>query len=244
MRRSIHSHIIPLSAKRRKPRVSHDDKLRFISQYKRVPDPYNKKSVDKQYRTLRKFPLYLQRKADKEQRVELKRRGFFVTEKGVIIDSPRDTKRKQIPGAKFSIQSDATIKWTVTRRTKKTVHIRSDYIIGLTKAEKKEFARNPDKLIARKLEELKARNPRLRKKRDIQVRLQWGAYQATKDFHSGYFTKRYGHVPERDKKRVADRLTGLHFVVHSSKHLTGLHITVKERKHGKRRKKKSRGRRS
>lgn len=226
-----HRRIIPLTSRKRKSRISHAEKLRFISQYKRVADPTNKKSVDNQYRTYKKFPLYLQRPANKSQRAELKKRGFFVTEKGVIVDGPRDAKRKPIKGAKLSIQSDGTIKWSIKDRR--------DYIVGLTNAEKKEFARDPNALIKRKLTELKSRNPTLAGKKKIQVRLQWGAYQATKDFHAGYFTKRYGHVPERDKKRVQDRLTGLHFVVHSrasASHLTGIHFTTK---HGKGKRKKN-----
>lgn len=225
-----HKRIIPLSQRKRKPRASHADKLKFISQYKRVSDPTNKKSVDRQYQTLKKFPLYLQRSASESQRRELKKRGFFVTQRGVIIDGPRDTRRKPIRGAKLSIQSDGTIKWSIKNRR--------DYIIGLTRAEKKEFARNPNELIKRKLEELKAKNPTLRNKKNIQIRLQWGAYQATKDFSASHFTKRYATT---EKQTAAhDRLTGLHFVVHqhtkkpSMEHLTGIHITVK---HGKRKKK-------
>lgn len=237
-RQQTRTGIIRLSPSARKSRApSHDQKLAFISKYERVPDPYNTRAVNRRYSTLRKFPLYLQRPANKSTREHLKERGFFVTQKGVIIDSPRDSKRKQIKGAVLDIQSDATIKWTVTRETKKQRTIRSDYIIGFTKKEKREFAANPNAFIEKKKAELKKTKAGLRGKRDsqIQVRLQWGAYQATKDFHQGYFTKRYSHLPERDLKRVHDRLTGLHIVVHSTKHLTGLHLTTKttRRKHGK-----------
>lgn len=224
-----HKRIIPLSAHARKPkpRISHADKLRFLSQYKRISDPSNRKSVDKQYRTYKKFPLYLQRSANESQRRELKKRGFFTTDKGVIIDGPRDARRKPIKGAKLSIQKDGTVKWSVKDRR--------DYIVGLTRKEKQEFAVNPNALIKRKLEELKRNNPTLAKSRNIQVRLQWGAYQATKDFHAAAFTKRYGHEPE---KQIKDRLTGLHFVIHSKRsaaHLSGIHFTTK----AKRAKKKS-----
>lgn len=185
--------------------LTHADKLAFISRYQPVPDATNKSAVTRQYKKLRRTPVHLEKKVDKETRDRLKDRGFYTTKRGVVIDVPRDAKRKQIPHTKMSVAKDGTV---IFRN-----HKRRDYIVGFTKKDKAEFAKDPNAFIKRKTEEMRAKYPTLGK-RKLQVRLQWGAYQATKDFYPGYFTKRYGHVPERDRKRVNDRLTGLHIVVH------------------------------
>lgn len=219
-RQSGSSTIIRLAPRKRKP-IPHDEKLRFLSQYGAISDPTNKKSVDQKYRTFKKFPLYLQRPADKKQREELKQRGFFVTGKGVIIDGPRNAKREPIKGAKFEVLHDGVVKWSYKDRR--------DYIVGFTAKDKKEFARDPDAFVKKKEAELRAHYPTLARKK-FQTRLQWGAYQATKDFHPYYFTKRYPGITERAGKAVRDRLTGLHIVIHNQrvpKHLSGLHITAK-----------------
>lgn len=235
------SRIIRLSkAPRKSTRETLIRELAYISQYKRVADPTNARSVHKQYVALRKFPLHLQRPADKQTREQLKKRGFFTTEKGVIIDGPRDSKRKPIKGAKLDIQSDGTISWTVTRRTKRRITTRKDYIVGFTAKEKKEFAANPNAFVKNKTDELKKNKKGLQGKGKIQVRLQWGAYQATKDFHQGYFMKQSSGWQDRQHKKLHDRLTGLHIVIHTNKHLSGLHLTKTTRKsHGKRNARKS-----
>lgn len=202
--------VASVSRPRRSRKPSHEQKLAFISQYKRVSDPFNYRSVDKQYRTYKKFPLYLQKSANKEQRTELKKRGFFVTEKGVIIDSPRDARRKQIKGSKFQILEGGVIKYSTKQRR--------DYIIGFTKKEKKEFASDPKGFVARKEKEFRKQHPNLKIRGKLQTRLQWGAYQATKDFTPTSFSNRYPYIESKVKgQAIQDRMTGLHIVVHVTK---------------------------
>lgn len=199
-----------ISRPRKHRKITHDEKLAFISQYKRVSDPFNTRSVDKQYRTYRKFPLYLQKSANKQQRAELKKRGFFTTEKGVIIDGPRDARRKPIKGSRFEILSDGVVKYSVKQRR--------DYIIGFTKKEKKEFAIDPKGFVARKEKEFRAKHLRTKIRGGLQTRLQWGAYQATKDFTPTAFSNRYPYIESKVKgQMIQDRMTGLHIVVHVTK---------------------------
>lgn len=204
---------------------SHVEKIEFIRKREHVNDPTSERSVSAQYNRLKNFPLHLRRAANKEQREQLKKRGFYTNSKGVIVDSPRNVKRQQIKGAKFSIQKDGTIKWSVKQRR--------DYIIGMTKKEKKAFALDPKGFIATKLAELKKKNPSFKGlKRKPQVRLQWGAYQATKDFVPGRFPfsktdeQLYRIYAGRPRKGDQDKLTGLHIVIH---------VPRKRKKHGKRR---------
>lgn len=202
-------------------KLTRDDKLRFISQYQRVKDPFNTRAVNRQYKKLKSFPLDLKKNASKEQRAGLKKRGFFVTGKGVIVDGPRDSRRKPIKTRRFKVLGKGEgVKWTVNGRR--------DYIIGLTDEERRAFAHDP-------LTFLKAHRAMMREKyadfhnaRDIQTRLQWGAYQATKDFSASYFTRRYPYIESKVKgKKVLDRLTGIHYVIH---------LPRKKRQHARKRK--------
>jgi hypothetical protein len=167
---------------------------------------------------LKRVPAYLQRSATKEQRAELKARGHRVTDKGVIIDSPRDAERKQISGAKFQIQKGGIIKWSVRQRR--------DYIVGFTKKEKKDFAKDPQSVIARTLAKLRKENPSFKGlKRKPQVRLQWGAYQAQKDFSirqffasdTGWRISQAEKKPTKKNREAYDILVGLHIVIHVPK---------------------------
>lgn len=216
-RRQTHSRILPQQRPHRK--VTREEKLAFISQYGRVSDPTNTRSVNRRYQQLKAFPLHLQKKATKEQRAALKKRGFFVTPKGVIVDGPRDIYRKPISTRRFAVVGDGIVKWTVNGRR--------DFIIGFTPQDKREFARDPKGFVRAKLKELKRDYPDVRNARDIQVRLQWGAYQATKDFTPYSFTKRYPYIESKRKgQKILDRLTGLHIVVH-------VPVKHRKRKHGK-----------
>lgn len=195
-----------ISQARKHRALTHVDKLEFIRKYEGVTDPTNTRSVSRRYNELKRFPLHLARKAPVESRAALKERGFFVTKRGVFIDGPRDSKRKPIPGARLRINKDATIVWSIKQRR--------DYIVGLTKAERKAFADDPDKFIKEKENALRAKYPTLGK-RKIQTRLQWGAYQATKDFSPRVFSAKYfAKWLPREKEHKLDKLTGLHFVVH------------------------------
>lgn len=214
-RRKSQAQSVPESRKHRK--LTHEEKLALVSRYKRVSDPTNKRSVHEQYKKLRAFPLYLQREASAEQRAELKKRGFFTTDKGVIVDGPRTGKRKPIEGTKFRILKGGVVRFEKGAR--------QDYIIGLTKAEKKAFALDPKSFVESKEKELKALlKTRGIKFRDFQTRIQWGAYQGTKDFTPRSFQgsdtgKRATRALAKGSKRqidrdAADKMTGLHIVIH------------------------------
>ena len=212
-----------ISQPRKHRALSHVEKIRFIKRYEKVGDPTNERAISRRYNQLKRFPLHLARKAPADTRDKLKARGFFVTKRGVFIDGPRDTRRKPIPGARMRINKDATVVWSVKQRR--------DYIVGLTKAERKEFAKNPGPFIEKKEKELRAKYPTIGK-RKIQTRLQWGAYQATKDFSPNVFSSKYlmKWLP-REKEHKIDKLTGLHFVVHVPRE--------KGKKHGKRKNRRS-----
>lgn len=189
---------------------SHVEKLRFVSRFKNV-DPTSKSAVSRAYSSLKKIE-HLHRPATKKQRQDLKRAGFHTTDKGVIIDGPRNVDRKPISGSKLEIQKDGIIKWSTKQRR--------DLTVGLSTKEKKIFVQNPKSYIQNLLEKLRKTHPSLKKAGDkIQVRLQWGAYQATKDFSPTQFTKAYPFLLERRstkaKSAVMDRLTGIHIVYHT-----------------------------
>ena len=189
--------------------MSHAEKLALVSKYKRVSDPTNKRSVAKQYRTLKAFPLDLQKPANKAQKKELRKRGFFTTDKGVVVDGPRDSRRRPVKARRFAVIGKGEgVKWTVNGRR--------DYIIGLTPAERKAFAADPKVFLKAHRKMMRETYPDFRKARDIQVRLQWGAYQATKDFAPSMFwtSDTLGREQKLMKHGKTDKLTGLHYVIH------------------------------
>jgi hypothetical protein len=186
--------------------------------------PRQKSTSKKFTRSLEKKRLvHLRQPATKEQRAELRTRGYIVNHKGIILDRPRDKDRKQIPGAKMSIQTGGVIKWTVGQRR--------DFILGLTTAERKEFEKDPEKLIDRKLKALRESHPKTFKglKQKPRVKLQWGAYASRMEFSPHEFARKYplwakwlkahgrkfpesvGRVKTAQAK---DRLVGLHIVIH------------------------------
>lgn len=148
---------------------------------------------------------------------EYKQRGFRVEKDSVVVDGPRDSRRKKIKGSRVRVIGKGVVQTSVGQRR--------DYIIGFTKKEKQDFAAFPEPFIENKLLQLEKIFPSLRHRRNRQVRLQWGAYQATKDFAGNYFTAKYfATVSPEDKRRDgkkagprADKLTGLHIVVHIPK---------------------------
>jgi len=207
--------IISVGAKRARP-ISHVDKLAFIRKHGNHVDPTNTRQVTRKYNELKRVPWNLEKKATARQRRELKERGFRITDKGVIVDGPRDVRRKPIKGAKLEILRDGVVKWQVKQRR--------DYVIGLTKKEKREFANDPKTFMDRKVKELREKYPTLKRipPSKIQKRLQWGSYQGTKDFapsewNRGTTLKRIVDELVKNKKSArgaSDKLTGIHLVVH------------------------------
>jgi len=183
-------------------------------------DPTNRKQVNAKYRAIvaqktREDNYSIP--ADKETRANLKKRGFVVSKKGVLIDKPRDGKRELIKGVKTTITKDGIVKFSAGQR--------SDYIIGLTRKEKKEYAQNPELITKQILERLKAQFPTVKKSKSRQVRLQWGIFRGNKTFSGSHFSKKYFEqkspdsvrkVGRKKAKQKIDNLTGLHFVIHSS----------------------------
>lgn len=181
-------------------------------------------------RAAERIPKELERPATKAQREELRRHGFRTTKRGVIVDGPRNKRREPIKGARLEILKGGVIKTSVGERR--------DFIYGFTRKEKREFAKNPAAFEKKKLAELRSIFPTLKKARRPQVRLQWGAYQATKDFAPSYFTAKYfstispeevRKVGKKNARPRADKLTGFHIVVH---------VHAKRKTNGKGRKRK------
>lgn len=193
----------------RRNAVTHAQKLAFVTRFKRDIDPTNERKVAEQYRLLKRAS-YLHHKASRAQIKELKARGYFTTDKGVMIDRPRHVSGKHIPGARIEIQRGGIVKQTVNERR--------DLIIGFTPQEKQAFALDPQSVIGRIIEEMRKRRE-VGSRKKIQVRLQWGAYRATKDFSPALFwlsTSPLGKKSResknyRQRREIAsDRLTGLH----------------------------------
>lgn len=209
------------SHKATNPRTTLEQKLRSLSKRGIHADPTNPRSVSQRYRAALKrerIPKELERPASKPQRDELRAHGFRTTKRGVIVDGPRNKRREPIKGARIAVAKGGVIKMSVGQRR--------DFIYGFTKKEKKEFARDPGAFEKKKLKELRSLFPLLRKARKPQVRLQWGAYQATKAFAPSYFTAKYfasispeeiRKVGKRHAKPRTDKLTGFHIVVHVQK---------------------------
>jgi hypothetical protein len=207
--------------------------LRFLSKRGRRPDPDNYKAVARAARLLRareSLEKHYTQRVSKDKRELLKSRGFHTTKKGVVIDGPRDARRKRISGAKMSVLKDGTVKWSVGQRR--------DFIYGMTKTEKKAFAANPELFTKQILERLRASNPTLKGIRPsrIQTRIQWGSFQATKDFAPRHFARmKSGEAIIKNEaipgngRSARDVLTGLHFVVH-------VPVKRKKVKHDKRKK--------
>lgn len=141
----------------------------------------------------------------------LKARGFDVVQKGVILDNPRDVHNKRIFGARVSIRQDGIVTEKIKNRT--------DHIISLTKEEKLAFVKNPEAVLKelRKKTGLKLTKKGPKTKRQF-VRLQWGAYAGTIDYDlrvlMQYFTdEKTGRI----KRRLLNKLTGIHFVTFGRK---------------------------
>jgi hypothetical protein len=206
--------------------------VRYLTKSGKRPDPSNVRSVARQASELRRreaLERNYTRKVTPRQRDQLRERGFHVSKRGVVIDGPRDSRRKPIAGAKMNVLKDGTVKWTVGQRR--------DFVVGLSSKDKKAFAKDPELFTKEILRRLRETNPTLKKIRParIQKRLQWGAFQATKDFSPQHFTKQYFSMiaPEErtrgGKEKRLDKLTGLHFVIHIPKP-----SKARKRKRGKR----------
>jgi hypothetical protein len=191
--------------------------LRLLSKRGVRVDPTNNRAIATKARELRQRDALVKnygKTVDKKTAAKLKERGFMVEGRKVVIDVPRDRNRKKIRGAKMDVLKDGTVKYAVKQRR--------DYIVGMTKTERKAFAKNPELVTQQILKRLRDANPTLKKMRPsrIQTRLQWGAFQATKDYSPSYFTKHYFATISPEDRREGrknprlDKLTGLHFVVH------------------------------
>lgn len=205
-----------LERHRKSKSITHDEKLRALSRAGKNIDPTDRRAVSRAYRRLNeRVPTDMERRAPKAVREDARAHGFRTTPKGVVVDGPRDKKRQPIPGARVEVKRGGVIKQTVGDRR--------DFIYGFTRKEKREFAKNPEAFTKKKLSELERLFPSLRRARKKDVRLQWGAYQATKQFSPTYFTARYfatispeeiRKVGKRQAKPRADKLTGIHVVIH------------------------------
>ena len=214
------------NSSRKRPRatrgdVSHEQKLRALTKAGKRPDPTNTRAVSRAHSELQRRKT-LERNYGKpvtrKQAATLREKGFYVSRNKVIVDVPRNIHREKIPHTRFSVLRSGVVKFTNTERR--------DYVIGFTKAEKKEFAKDPAAFRKKKLAEFRRQNPTAAKYwKTAQVRLQWGAFQGTKEFAPSYFTATYfaSISPEETRKQKRgkrrpriDKLTGFHIVIHAA----------------------------
>lgn len=174
---------------------------------------------------------------------EFKRHGFRTAgDRYVVVDGPRDGKRNPIKGARVTLKKGGVVVITAGNR--------KDYIYGFTRKEKKNFAAFPEAFLDNQYLVLAKTFPSLKKARKPQVRLQWGAYQATKDFAPNYFTAKYFAAISPEERREegkkakprGDKLTGMHVVIHSAPKRKKKKTTAKKKTAAKKTKGAKRGR--
>lgn len=226
MARKTAPKITPIVARERVSRERHEENIRYLSRKGWRGDPTNRKAVAAsaaEYRARDTIERRYSRPVSSTEARLLKAHGFHVSKHGALIDAPRkrakdDPKRGKVPGARFKILKDGTVKFTSKERR--------DYIKGLTKKERKQFAENPKSVLNDILLRLKKKNKDLRGKK-VQVRLQWGAFESRKDFSANTFAARMKSMEKISKmlrkrygakvKTPLDNLTGIHFVTHAGK---------------------------
>lgn len=219
--------ITPIIARERVSREKHSENLRYLSRKGWKGDPTNKRAVAAsaaEYRARDTIERRYSRPVSSREARLLKEHGFHVSKHGALIDSPRkraydDPKRGKVPGARFKVQDDGTVKFSTKQRR--------DYVVGFTKQEKKDFDSNPKETIDRILARLRKKNAELKRSRKVQTRLQWGAFESRKDFSPLSYVKKLDTMRKiatwlRRKygprvKTPLDNLTGVHFVIHTQK---------------------------
>lgn len=215
--------ITPIISRERVSREKHKSNLQYLIKRGWRGDPTNVRAVAAaaaDRRSRETMERRYSRKVSREDARLLKRHGFHISKYGALIDSPRkrakvDPTRAPLP-ARFSVQESGTVKFSYKSRR--------DYIVGFTKKERKEFAKNPNKTLDNILARLRKKNKDLRGRRNIQTRLQWGAFEARKDFAPISFSqklKSMDRIATMLRKKYGpkvitplDNLTGVHFVVH------------------------------
>lgn len=213
-------------------------RLRVLSKAGINVDPTNRRRANEQFRKLisrESLEKQYTVKADAATRKKLKERGFATTKKGVLIDRPRFA-GKTLPGSKVRVTKSGDVVMTTKARR--------DVVVGMTKKEKKEFAIDPAKFIKKKTKELRDKYPTLKRVKKIRARLQWGVFSGTKDFSPYFFQSLTSweaaktaskKKKEQYKKDRLDKLTGLHFVIHTTKKTRGKKNAAKKGKSKRRR---------
>lgn len=146
-------------------------------------------------------------KVSPEKKKILKDKGYTVTTKGVILDAPRTALGKRLKGSRMSVLKGGVIK--------ETIKDRRDYIIGLNKNQRREFAKDPKRLVKELLKHSKS--PALRKTKKQYIRLQWGAYSGRIDYKlenlAQYFLDEKGKI----KGHLIKNLTGIRVITYVEK---------------------------
>ena len=211
----------PPAARQSRGAQTHESKLRALIRAGRRIDPTNRRAVSRAYSEFKRRESlernYGHAVTPTMARI-LRDKGFYVSKKKspvVVVDVPRNVHREKIPHTHFSVLKSGIVKFTNTERR--------DFIIGFTKEEKREFANNPGEFTARKVAEFKRDYPQYaRYVKPASIRLQWGAFQATKQFAPSYFTQTYfasisseetRKVKKGKRKPRIDKLTGLHITI-------------------------------
>lgn len=232
-------------ARSRKPRnPNHEAKLRALIRAGKRVDPSNRRATARAFSELKRkdtLEKHYGHDVTRERAKELKKHGFYVNLRKrkplVVVDVPRNVHREKIPHTKFSVLKGGIVQFKNTERR--------DFIIGFTNDERKQFADSPGDFVKRKVAEFKSDHPQYaRYIKPSSIRLQWGAFQGTKQFAPSYFTKSYfstispeeaREVPARKRKPRIDKLTGIHITIFVPAKSKGKHAS-KEKARGRKRK--------
>lgn len=207
-----------------KSRLTHEQKVDWLSRRGNTIDPTNRAQIARKYREARRerIPADMLHKVPGKNHKQkatsarsLRAHGFRIVGDTVVVDSPRNRRRNIIKGSRTRVLSGGVVTQSVKNRR--------DYIYGFTRKEKQEFAKDPAAFEKKIIRRMLDRFPALRKARKRQVRLRWGAYQGTKNFAPTYFTTKYfaesspeeiRRVGKRKAEPRSDKLTGFHIVIH------------------------------
>lgn len=205
------SGIRSLNPKKRKARKTWAEKATKVRQFSPLPfnnrtqfTPDQKRVIAREYEKYKTVSVRMLHKVDASKRKILKSKGYTVTARGVILDAPRTPLGKRLKGARMTVLKGGVVK--------ESVGSRRDYIIGLTKKQRREFARDPSKYAKQLFS--KSKSKAIRKSKKQYIRLQWGAYSGRIDYKlenlGSYFLDERGKI----KGHLIKNLTGIRLITY------------------------------
>lgn len=197
------------SAKRRQ--INYAERAKFVRQFIKLSfsnrtkfNSAQKRVINRKYKEFIGFKNTHHVKVDARTRKKLANQGYITTEKGVLVDVPRDAEGNPLKGARVRITKQGVTRITVRDRT--------DTIIGIPPKERFNFADDPCQYVS-KLEP-SIRKLIRRKSNKTVVRLQFGPYASKSIFRPGnaICDDIYNYLHDDDDKprdEVIDNLTGI-----------------------------------